>query len=191
MPGRIRLATVVDAAAVLAIYEPYVLETAISFETESPSVEEMRERISHYGETHPWLVYELDGRIAGYAYSSPWHARAAYAWSCEVSIYVDRAMHRRGIGRALYIVLLEALRRLGYYTAIAGVTEPNPASVGLHESMGFHRTATYRNVGFKAGRWWDVTYLELALQDSYVEPVALPIRLDSLTAAERKALLAG
>ncbi len=164
MPGRIRLVTLADAAAVLAIYEPYVLDTAISFETESPSVEEMRERISHYGETHPWLVYELDGQVAGYAYSSPWHARAAYAWSCEVSIYVDGATHRRGIGRALYTVLLEALRRLGYYTAIAGVTEPNPASIGLHESIGFHRTAIYHNVGFKAGRWWDVTYLELALQ---------------------------
>ena len=189
MPGRIRFATTDDAAAVQAIYAPYVLETAISFETEPPGVEEIRNRIAHYSETHPWLVCELDGAVAGYAYAGPWHARAAYAWSCEVSIYVDGALHRRGIGRALYTALLEALGRLGYHTAVAGITEPNPASIGLHESMGFKRAALYRNIGYKLGRWWDVAYLEMALQDEYPDPEAPPRRLDSLSAEELRAFL--
>jgi phosphinothricin acetyltransferase len=134
-------------------------------------------------------VYETDDGIVGYAYATRHHQRAAYDWSCEVSVYVDRSMHRRGIGRALYAALLEALRRLGYYNALAGITEPNPASIGLHESMGFRRAGINRNVGYKDGRWWDVAYLEMALREDYDDPSSPPRRMDELSEAEREALL--
>ena len=185
----VRFVRLTDAPAIAGIYAPYVLETPISFETHPPTAAEMRRRIEHYTATHPWLVYEDDARILGYAYATRHHERAAYDWSCEVSVYVDRSTHRRGIGRALYRSLFEALRRLGYYTVLAGVTEPNPASIGLHESMGFRRTGVHRNVGYKDGRWWDVAYLEMSLQDGYRDPGDRPRRMDELSQDEREALL--
>jgi L-amino acid N-acyltransferase YncA len=190
MEGLIRFVRLDDAAAIAAIYAPYVTDTPISFETAPPTPEEMRGRIERYTARHPWLVYEARGRVLGYAYSSRHHERAAYDWSCEVSVYVDRSMHRHGIGRALYTSLLEALRRLGYYTALAGVTEPNPGSIGLHEAMGFRRAGVNRNVGYKDGRWWDVAYLKLPLQEKYGHPEAPPRRMDLLSAEERVSLLA-
>jgi phosphinothricin acetyltransferase len=186
---RIRFASPDDAAAIAAIYAPYVLETPISFETQAPDAEAMRGRIEHNTKTHPWLVHVLDGRVAGYAYAGLHHERAAYDWSCEVSVYVERSMHRRGIGRALYTALLQALRRLGYYTALAGVTEPNEASIGLHEAMGFRRAGIHRNVGYKDGRWWDVAYLEVSLQEGYDHPDIRPRRMDELSEPEWEALL--
>ena len=189
MDGEIRLVTLDDASAVAAIYAPYVTDTPISFETAPPTPEVMRERIRHYSATHPWLVHVAGGRILGYAYAGRHHERAAYDWSCEVSVYVDRTMHRQGIGRALYTALLEALRRLGYHNALAGVTEPNPGSIGLHEAMGFRRAGVNRNVGYKDGRWWDVAYLELALQEKYYGPDSPPRRMDQLSDEERHALL--
>jgi phosphinothricin acetyltransferase len=189
MEGEIRFVKPEDAQAIAAIYAPYVTDTPISFETHPPTPEVMRERIAHHTATHPWLVYVVDGRVLGYAYAGSHHERAAYDWSCEVSVYVDRTMHRRGIGRGLYTALLEALRRLGYYTALAGVTEPNPGSFGLHEAMGFRRAGVNRNVGYKDGRWWDVAYLELALQEKYGHPES-PRRIDQLSAEERMSLLA-
>jgi L-amino acid N-acyltransferase YncA len=187
--GTIRYVTPGDAEAIAAIYAPYILETPISFETAPPDGAAMRKRIEHHTETHPWLVYVLDGRVAGYAYAGRHHERAAYDWSCEVSVYVDRALHRRGIGRALYTALLGSLRKLGYYPAIAGVTEPNEASTGLHEAMGFRRAGVNRNVGFKDGRWWDVACLEVSLQEDYGNPSGRPRRMDELSEAEREALL--
>jgi L-amino acid N-acyltransferase YncA len=186
----IRFVTPDDASAIAAIYAPYVTETPISFETQAPTLAVIRERIARYTSTHPWLVYEDSGRVLGYAYAGRHHERAAYDWSCEVSVYVDRTMHRRGIGRALYTALLEALRRLGYYNALAGITEPNEASIGLHEAVGFRRAGVNRNVGYKDGRWWDVAYMEAALQDGYPAVVeAPPKRMDQLSQAEREALL--
>ena len=178
-----------DAEAIAAIYAPYVIETPISFEMEPPTADMIRERVTHYTKTHPWLVYELDGRVVGYAYATRHHERAAYDWSCEVSVYVERTMHRRGIGRTLYEALLRALKRLGYYNALAGVTEPNEGSIGLHEAMGFHRAGVNRNVGYKDGQWWDVAYLEMSLQDGYPDVVERPRRMDELSEAERARLL--
>jgi phosphinothricin acetyltransferase len=178
-----------DAEAIAAIYAPYVIGTPISFETAAPTAEVMQERIERYTATHPWLVYVLDGRVAGYAYATRHHERAAYDWSCEVSVYVDQTQHRRGIGRALYAALLQALRRLGYYNALAGVTEPNDASIGLHEAMGFRRAGVNRSVGYKDGRWWDVAYLDLSLQGEYAPPKARPRRMDELSEVEREGLI--
>lgn len=170
-PAMIREATAADAEAVRAIYEPYVRETAISFEDEVPSVEEMAARIAG---SWSWLVYELDGRVVGYAYAGRFHARPAYRWSCEVSVYLAADAHRRGIGRALVTALLERVRDLGMVNAFAGIALPNAASQGLFESLGFERAATYESVGYKLGSWHDVDWFQLGLREPTVPPPALP-----------------
>src|SRR5262245_35647169 len=126
-----------DAVACAAIYAPYVRDTAITFEWDPPSDEEMAERIAASRRTHAWLVAELDGAVVGYAYGGPFKARAAYRWSCEVSVYVELGRRRTGAGRALYEELFTRLADRGYTTACAGMTLPNDASVGLHKAMGF------------------------------------------------------
>lgn len=152
----IRLARVEDAAGMLAIYAPIVRETTISFELEPPTLEEMQARIERTLERHPWLVYESDGDVCGYAYASRHRERAAYQWSADVSVYVAAAARRRGIARQLYTHLLGILEDLGYYSALAGIALPNPASVALHEAMGFQPIGIYRNIGYKLGAWRDV-----------------------------------
>jgi L-amino acid N-acyltransferase YncA len=172
----IRLASDADAAAVQAIYAPYVRDTAISFETEPPSIEEMRRRIRGVLEHAPWLVCERDGEIAGYAYASRFHARAAYRWTVEVTVYVDRARRRAGTGRALYTALLDVLRLQGFRVAVGIIALPNPASVGLHERLGFARSGLLAAIGFKHGSWHDVGWWRLELRtldESPAEPRAL------------------
>jgi phosphinothricin acetyltransferase len=158
----IRTATPEDAAACAAIYAPYVTETAISFETEPPDVAEMAERIAT---AIAWFVLEDGGRVAGYAYARPFHARAAYRWACEVSVYLERGRSRTGSGRALYDTLLPHLAQRGYRTAIAGMTLPNPASEGLHAALGFAPVGVYRNIGYKFGAWHDVAWTQRVLAD--------------------------
>jgi phosphinothricin acetyltransferase len=160
----IRVASTTDAAAVAAIYAPYVLGTAISFEEDPPAPAEMADRIAGALATHPFLVGELDGRVIGYAYGGPHGARAAYRWSANVSVYVERGLHRRGVGRALYLALFDQLRRQGFHALFAGITLPNAKSVGLHEALGFEHLGTYREVGFKHGAWHDVGYWRLGLR---------------------------
>lgn len=159
----IRDATEDDAAACAAIYEPYVTGTAISFELEPPSAAEMAARIAAARRTHAWLVLEEDGRVVAYAYAGPFRERAAYRWSCEVSVYVEAGRRRTGAGRALYEELLRRLAERGYRTALAGMTLPNEASVALHRAMGFEPVGTYRRVGFKHGRWHDVAWTQRML----------------------------
>jgi L-amino acid N-acyltransferase YncA len=186
---RIRLATPADADAIAAIYAYYVSQTPISFEVAPPPVDEMRGRIERTLQRFPYLVYEVDGRVVGYAYAGRHHERAAYDWSCEVSVYVENGMHRRGIGRALYAALLALLRRLGYYNALAGITVPNDGSIGLHTAMGFRHAGLNRNVGYKDGRWWDVAYMEASLQDAYPDVVKPPLGIGDLKAAEVEAII--
>ena len=161
----IRLATEADAAAVQAVYAPYVRDTPISFETEPPPVEEMARRIRAVLEHAPWLVCERDGSVVGYAYAGRFHSRAAYRWTVEVTVYVDRSQRRSGVGGALYTGLLDVLRLQGFRIAVAVITVPNPASVGLHERLGFERTALLPSLGFKHGRWHDVGWWTLELHD--------------------------
>jgi L-amino acid N-acyltransferase YncA len=151
----IRLATEDDAAAVAAIYRPYVETTRISFEESAPHDEEMALRMQ--SPLHPWLVAEEDGRIVGYASSSPYHRRPAYRWTVETSIYVAQGAHGRGFGRILLSRLIELLTAQGYVTAIAAIALPNPVSIMLHERLGFAAAGTYRGVGFKLGEWTDVS----------------------------------
>jgi L-amino acid N-acyltransferase YncA len=169
---RVRDATGADAAACAAIYAPYVTDTPITFETEVPSAEAMAERIAAARERYAWLVAEDGGRVVGYAYGGPYKDRAAYHWSCEVSVYVDRAQQRAGAGRALYEALLERLAARGYRMAVAGMTLPNAASVGLHRALGFEPVGTYRRIGYKHGAWHDVAWSQrpLASDASGSEP---------------------
>jgi len=150
------MATVDDAAGIAEIYEPIVRSTPISFEIEPPGEWEIRSRIE--------LVCESSDRLAGYAYASRHAERVAYQWSVDTSIYVHSDFRRRRVGQALYTSLFRILAEQGYYNAYAGITLPNPGSVGLHESVGFRRIGVYREVGYKMGAWHDVGYWELALQ---------------------------
>jgi phosphinothricin acetyltransferase len=156
----VREATAADAAACAAIYAPYVTDTAVSFETEPPGPDEMAARIAA---AHEWLVLEDGGRVVGYAYAGRFAPRAAYRWACEVSVYLERGRHRTGGGRALYAALLPRLAARGFRVAVAGMTLPNDASVGLHRAMGFEPVGTYRRIGYKHGAWHDVAWAQLAL----------------------------
>src|SRR2546428_9830239 len=159
----IRLAREEDAAAMLAIYAPYVRDTAISFETEPPSEEEFRQRVRSTREVGVWLLCEADGGVRGYAYGGRFHARRAYQWTVEVTAYVHGGHHRKGIGLGLYTSLLGCLALQGFRSAIGAITLPNPASVGLHERMSFTPAAVLRSVGYKHGRWHDVGWWQRAL----------------------------
>jgi phosphinothricin acetyltransferase len=166
----IRLATAQDAAGIAEIYRPIVAFTPISFEIEPPDEHEIRRRIQGILPAYPWLVCELGRRIAGYAYGSRHKERAAYQWSVDTSVYVHSDFRRRGIGQGLYASLFRILTAQGYFSAYAGVTLPNPGSVGLHESAGFKALGVYRNVGYKQGAWHDVGWWEMALQPYIPEP---------------------
>jgi phosphinothricin acetyltransferase len=166
----VRLATPDDALGVQAIYAPIVRDTAISFEVEPPTVEEMRQRIDNTLAHLPWLVCERRGDILGYVYASPHRTRPAYQWSVDASVYVHSGARRSGIGRALYHSLFALLVLQGFYQVYAGITLPNPASVGLHESLGFQPVGGYRAVGYTLGAWHDVGWRQRSLRPQTVPP---------------------
>jgi L-amino acid N-acyltransferase YncA len=170
MDATIRLAVPADAEGILAIYDPIVRETAISFEVEPPDVEEMRQRVADTLVRFPWLVCDRRGQIVGYAYGGRHRTRAAYQWSVDVSVYVDAQVRRSGVGRAIYTALFKLLALQGFYNAYAGITLPNPASVGLHEALGFRPVGVYRTVGYKFGVWHDVGWWHLVLRPHSVPP---------------------
>jgi phosphinothricin acetyltransferase len=163
MRPTIRLATADDATQIQEIYAPYCA-TPISFEMDPPSVAEMRGRLAKVFGQYPWLVCVDGGEILGYAYASPHRERAAYRWSVDTTVYVRPGRQRRGVGRILYTSLLAMLPLQGYVNAYAGVTLPNPSSVGLHEVMGYQPVGVYRQVGFKCGSWHDVAWFHRPLQ---------------------------
>jgi L-amino acid N-acyltransferase YncA len=160
---KVRAATAEDAARCAEIYAPFVTESWVSFELEAPDGAEMAKRISAYAASHSWVVAEVDGLVAGYAYGSPHRTREAYQTSCDVAVYVDPAFARRGIGRALYGELLARLKARGFHAAFAGIALPNPGSIGLHEAMGFEPIGIYREVGWKLGGWRDVGWWQRLL----------------------------
>jgi phosphinothricin acetyltransferase len=165
-----------DAAACAAIYAPYVASSATSFEEVAPDADDFRELIATTSRRYPWIVLEHAGQVIGYAYASSHRTRAAYRWAVEVSIYVDPAHQRAGAGRRLYEALVELLRRQRLRVALAGITMPNDASVGLHRALGFELVGVYRGVGWKAGAWRDVAWWQLPLAygddaDSPPEPL--------------------
>lgn len=155
----IRAATTADAEAIAAVYAAYVRDTAVSFDEVPPTVADTRRRLTG---GLPWLVAD-EGRVVGFAHASPHRARASYRWSVDVSVYLAPGALGRGLGTALYDVLLPLLGELGYVSAYAGIALPNDASVRLHERFGFTPVGVYRRVGFKLGRWHDVGWWQQRL----------------------------
>jgi phosphinothricin acetyltransferase len=167
----IRLAVPADAAACLDIYRPFVETTHVSFETEPPSLHEFAGRIESTLALRPWIVALGDEGIAGYAYASPVKDRAAYQWSVEVALYVAERARRRGLGRSMYEALFRVLRGQGFVNAVGVIALPNPASIALHEALGFEKIAHLKRIGFKLGEWRDVGWWELALGPMPKQPL--------------------
>ena len=184
----IRLATPTDAVAILAIYAPYIRNTSITFETGVPPVADFANRIRSYHENWPWLVNEKDGQIVGYAYASRYRERVAYQWSVECSVYVQEDHLRSGIAKELYTALFSILKAQGFTTVYAVINLPNERSVAFHESMGFSYFATFEKVGYKLGKWKDVGWWRLQLNDYLQEPAA-PLKLSEMSHDVLKELL--
>ena len=153
----IRPATKDDAQAIARIYNHYVLNTVVTFEEQAIPASEVARRMDKvFTASLPYLVTLQDDRIAGYAYAAPWHDRSAYRYSVETTVYLDAGVVGKGLGSALYRTLLEKLKEKRLHVAIGGIAIPNPASVALHEKLGFKKVAHYTEVGFKFDRWIDV-----------------------------------
>jgi L-amino acid N-acyltransferase YncA len=160
----VRSASPADAAAIARIYNYYIENSVITFEEEPVSEQVMAERVAEVQALSlPWLVAEDAKKVVGFAYAGKWKVRSAYRYSVETTIYLEHGHEGRGVGKTLYAALLPILRARGLHVAIGGVALPNTASVALHEKLGFEHVATFREVGFKHGRWVDVAYWQLVL----------------------------
>jgi L-amino acid N-acyltransferase YncA len=170
---RVRIATPADGQACAAIYAPYVTGSAISFELAPPSADEMAARISRTLERSPWLVVEVEGVVRAYAYGGRHRDRAAYDWTVETTVYVDRDFRRRGLGGIAMRSLIAVLRLQGFHLAVAGVTAPNPGSVALHRALGFERIGEFEAIGWKQHGWHGVEWFarELSPRDPVPDPV--------------------
>jgi phosphinothricin acetyltransferase len=159
----IRLCATNDAAAIAEIYNHHVRKTIVTFEEVPVAVEEMAQRILDVSERWPWLVADDGGRVVGFAYAAAWKARSAYRFSVETTVYIAESHQGRGLGRALYSQLIEDLRARKLHSAVGGIALPNPASVALHEKLGFKKIAQFVEIGRKLDRWIDVGYWQLIL----------------------------
>ena len=160
-----RLVKRADVKGILDIYAPFIENTTVSFELKVPSEDEFWARIQKVIDKSPWLVCEINGVIAGYAYASDHRSRGAYQWNREVSVYVHEQYHKRGIASNLYKTLLHIIKRQGFCNALAGVTLPNPPSEAFHKNFGFRLVGIYHNIGYKYGQWRDVAWWELQLNN--------------------------
>ncbi|HVQ89124.1 MAG TPA: GNAT family N-acetyltransferase [Actinomycetes bacterium] len=172
--SEVRAACRADVAAMQTIYSPYVADTAISFEVEVPTQDEMRRRMVERPQL-PWLVASSVDEIVGYAFAYPHGNRAAYRWSVNCSVYIAQPHHRRGFGRLLYERLIVELQELGYVRAIARITLPNASSVALHEDLGFTPGGVLENVGYKCGQWHDVGWWVLRLTETPADDPREPL----------------
>lgn len=152
-----------DAKAIVDIYNYYILNTNITFEEKQLTVDDMEERIIEKTAKHPWIVYERNGQVIGYAYLSGWHSRSAYRYSNEASIYLDRNEKGHGIGKELFSKLLEISKGYGVHTIVSGITIPNKESISLHEKFGFKKIADFEEIGFKNNKWLNVGYWQKLL----------------------------
>ncbi|HFR3977226.1 TPA: N-acetyltransferase family protein [Streptococcus suis] len=159
----IRSAQIEDASDLVAIYAPYVETTAITFETEVPTVADFADRIKKTLEKFPYFVAEEEGRVVGYAYASTYYARAAYDWTVELSVYVSNLARGKGIGSLLYDALEEELTARGFKNFLACIALPNPASLALHKKRGYEQVAHFKNVGYKFDTWHDIVWLQKSL----------------------------
>ena len=161
----LRNAVLADVPAILDIYRPYILHTAITFEYEVPTPEAFTERFLQITRDFPWLVWEENGEILGYAYGSRAFERAAYQWDADLSIYLRQDCRGRGIGKILYRALETQMQELGYHVLYCIVTSANEDSCRFHRSLGYREIARMERTGFKFGRWYDVFWCEKRLQD--------------------------
>lgn len=161
----IRQATLEDAKDILAIYEPYILHSTVTYEYETIPLEEFEQRMVGVMKKHPWLVYEIEGKIVGYAYASDHLERAAFNWDCEVSVYIAKDFHGKGIASKLYFVLLEIVRLQGYYNVYSLIDYPNEGSMALHNKFGFTEVGIYKNTAFKHGDWRHLIVLEKRIRE--------------------------
>lgn len=157
----IRAATIADAEAIRAIYAPFVEKSPATFEVEVPQLAAYKDEIAEL--RYPWLVAERNGEILGYARAYQHHARPAYQWAVETSVYLKESARGAGLGRTLITELISILKERGFVTVIAAITLPNPGSVGLFESLGFTHLGTFEKVGFKLGKWHDVGWWQRRL----------------------------
>ena len=175
----IRMATIEDIPAMLEIYGPYILNTTVTFEYTVPGKDEFIARFAAITAQFPWLVWEENGTVLGYAYASAPFTRAAYQWCAEPSIYLAPSVHGKGIGRQLYTALEAILLRQGYRVLYALITQENTASLAFHERLGYRQTACLPRCGFKFGRWLGVTWMEKR-QNSVEIPSTAPISIQEL-----------
>ena len=185
----IRLAVPSDGARIAEIYRPYVLNTAITFEYDPPSSDEMASRIASTLPAFPYLVWEENGVILGYAYAHPLYARAAYQWNAELSVYVEMEHRGKGIGGKLYRCMMEILKLQNIQSVYACITSPNPASVAFHHALGFSDLAVYPHCGFKQGKWYGVNWLVKHLTTLTDEAPLPRLNVDALPAEQLEQIL--
>lgn len=161
----IRIATQEDAEAIYQIYEPYILNTAVTFEYDPITIEDYKERMRKVQKQFPWLVCEMDGKVLGYAYCTAYRERAAFAWDCECSVYVDHKVHRKGVATELYHQLFEYIKKQGYYNVYAYIALPHESSVAFHKKFGFREIGIYSNTGYKLNHWWDLLVMGKQLNE--------------------------
>ena len=183
----IRFATKEDISPMLEIYRPYVETTTVSFEYTCPSLEEFTARFEKYTQQFPWLVWEEDGEVLGYAYACAPFTRMAYSWVAEASVYLRKDAHRKGIGTALYMALEAILTKQGYLTLYTLVTSENATSLAFHQAVGYEIRAVFPRQGFKMGKALGVTWLEKTLH--FVDyPQEMPISVETLVKIDRNFL---
>lgn len=154
----VRTCTTADIPSICGIYNHYIAHTAITFEELPVSVTEMQKRVEATMQLFPWLVFEENEKILGYAYASKWKDRSAYKYTAEVTVYLHPEHCGKGIGGILYTDLIEQLANKNLHALLACIAIPNIASEKIHEQFGFRQVAHFREVGFKFGRWLDVGY---------------------------------
>lgn len=165
----IRNATLADVPAILDIYSPYILNTTITFEYDVPTISEFEQRFLFITQNFPWLVWEEDGKILGYAYAERPFVRAAYQWAADLAIYLAPEAQGKGIGRKLYEAVEDVIRRQGYFLCYGIVTSANDKSRAFHEAMGYHIAAEFPNCGFKFGNWYGTIWYEKRLRSGLPE----------------------
>lgn len=181
----LRIATESDLAEILAIYAPYVTHSTATFEYDVPAEGEFLQRFRTITAQFPWLVWEEEGKILGYAYASPPYSRAAYAWCAEPSVYLRQEATGRGIGKKLYAALEAILLLQGYQVLYALITSENTGSLAFHKRLGYVTRVDFPDCGFKFGRWLGVSWLEKRLKSVEI-PISAPIPWSQLGQDEQK-----
>ncbi|SFH18696.1 phosphinothricin acetyltransferase [Desulfotomaculum arcticum] len=166
----IRMATESDTEEILAIYAPYVTDTAITFEYVVPTTKEFAERVRNILKKYPYLVALRDNAIVGYAYASAFNKRAAYGWAVETSVYVKQEGRKNGIGKKLYQVLEEILKKQNIINMNACIAYPNPESIGFHKHMGYKTVGHFTKCGYKFDTWYDIIWMEKVIGKHTINP---------------------